>query len=151
MRIGPMRVGFYGILQPVADALKLISKEDILPSWTDRRVYWIAPIAVFIPSFLLWVTIPISRDLVIRNLDLGLFYIGTAQAKPWVASSRGMTTRQDALYTNSTLALNPRTGTVEWYFQHAPGETLDLELLALLGGELKIIDILRLLNDAIEG
>ena len=75
MRIGPMRVGFYGILQPVADALKLISKEDILPSWTDRRVYWIAPIAVFIPSFLLWVTIPISRDLVIRNLDLGLFYI----------------------------------------------------------------------------
>ena len=44
--------------------------------------------------------------------DLGLFYIGTAQAKPWVAASRGMTTRQDALYTNSTLALNPehRTG-----------------------------------------
>ena len=75
MRIGPMRVGFYGILQPVADALKLISKEDILPSWTDRRVYWIAPIAVFIPSFLLWVSIPISRDLVIRKLDLGLLYI----------------------------------------------------------------------------
>ena len=47
--------------------------------------------------------------------DLGLFYIGTAQAKPWVASSRGMTTRQDALYTNSTLALHPRTGQVEWY------------------------------------
>ena len=43
--------------------------------------------------------------------ELGLFYIGTAQAKPWVASSRGMTTRQDALYTNSTLALDPSTGT----------------------------------------
>ena len=61
--------------------------------------------------------------------DLGLFYIGTAQAKPWVAASRGMTTRQDALYTNSTLALNPRTGQVEWYFQHAPGETLDLDIV----------------------
>ena len=61
--------------------------------------------------------------------DLGLFFIGTAQAKPWVASSRGMTTRQDALYTNSTLALNPRTGQVEWYFQHAPGETLDLDIV----------------------
>ena len=60
---------------------------------------------------------------------LGLFYIGTAQAKPWVAASRGMTTRQDALYTNSTLALNPRTGQVEWYFQHAPGETLDLDIV----------------------
>ena len=61
--------------------------------------------------------------------DLGLFYIGTAQAKPWVAASRGMTTRQDALYTNSTLALNPRTGQVQWYFQHAPGETLDLDIV----------------------
>lgn len=56
---------------------------------------------------------------------LGLFYIGTAQAKPWVAASRGMTTRQAALYTNSTLALNPRTGMVRWFFQHVPGETLD--------------------------
>ena len=61
--------------------------------------------------------------------ELGLFYIGTAQAKPWVAASRGMTTRQDALYTNSTLALNPRTGQVQWYFQHAPGETLDLDVV----------------------
>ena len=61
--------------------------------------------------------------------DLGLFYIGTAQAKPWVAASRGMTTRQDALYTNSTLALNPRSGQVQWYFQHAPGETLDLDIV----------------------
>ena len=61
--------------------------------------------------------------------DLDLFYIGTAQAKPWVAASRGMTTRQDALYTNSTLALNPSTGQVQWYFQHAPGETLDLDIV----------------------
>ena len=61
--------------------------------------------------------------------ELGLFYIGTAQAKPWVAASRGMTTRQDALYTNSTLALNPSTGQVQWYFQHAPGETLDLDIV----------------------
>ncbi len=61
--------------------------------------------------------------------DLGLFFIGTAQAKPWVAASRGMTTRQDALYTNSTLALNPSTGQVHWYFQHAPGETLDLDIV----------------------
>ena len=58
---------------------------------------------------------------------LNLFYIGTAQAKPWVAASRGMSTRNDALYTNSTLALNPSTGQVEWYFQHVPGETLDMD------------------------
>lgn len=75
MRMGPMRVGFHGALQPIADAMKLVSKEDILPSWADRRVYWLAPLAVFIPAFLLWVTIPVARDIALANLDLGLFYI----------------------------------------------------------------------------
>ena len=75
MRMGPMRVGPHGTLQPIADGIKLFTKEDILPSWADRRVYWLAPIAVFVPSLLLWVTLPMARDLVLRNLDLGLFYI----------------------------------------------------------------------------
>ena len=75
MRMGPMRVGFHGTLQPIADAMKLVLKEDILPSWADRRVYWMAPLAVFVPAFLLWVTIPVGEDLVLRNLELGLFYI----------------------------------------------------------------------------
>ena len=75
MRMGPMRVGFHGALQPLADAVKLMSKEDILPSWADRRVYWLAPLAVFVPSFLIWVTLPVAQDVVIRNMDLGLFYI----------------------------------------------------------------------------
>ena len=74
-RLGPTRVGFRGILQPVADALKLISKEDVLPSWADRGVYWVAPIVVFVPAFMVWATIPIAEDLVVSNLDLGLFYI----------------------------------------------------------------------------
>ena len=75
MRMGPMRVGFHGTLQPIADAMKLVAKEDILPSWADRRVYWVAPLAVFVPAFLLWVTIPIAGGVVLRNLDMGLFYI----------------------------------------------------------------------------
>ena len=75
MRMGPMRVGFHGTLQPIADGIKLFTKEDILPSWADKRIYWIAPVAVFVPSLLLWVTLPVARDLVLRNLELGLFYI----------------------------------------------------------------------------
>ena len=46
-----------------------------------------------------------------------------------------MTTRQDALYTNSTLAMNPRTGQVEWYFQHAPAETLGLDIVCVNPGD----------------
>ena len=75
MRLGPMHVGPYGLLQPVADAIKLVAKEDLLSPWVDRAVYWIAPLAVFVPSFMIWVTIPISRDVVIRNMEMGLFYI----------------------------------------------------------------------------
>ncbi|MDA1349105.1 MAG: NADH-quinone oxidoreductase subunit NuoH [Chloroflexi bacterium] len=75
MRMGPMRVGFHGTFQPIADSMKLMLKEDILPSWADRRIYWVAPVAAFVPAFLLWVTIPVSQDVVLRNMDLGLFYI----------------------------------------------------------------------------
>ena len=58
---------------------------------------------------------------------LDLVYFGVAQAKPWVALSRGMTVDDPALYTNSTVALRPRDGDLAWHFQHVPGETLDLD------------------------
>ncbi|MBM3944213.1 MAG: NADH-quinone oxidoreductase subunit NuoH [SAR202 cluster bacterium] len=74
-RMGPMRVGPHGTLQPIADVLKLMSKEDITPSSADKRLFWLAPVAFFLPALLLWVTIPLSRDLVLRNMDMGLFYI----------------------------------------------------------------------------
>ena len=59
--------------------------------------------------------------------SLDLVYFGVAQAKPWVARSRGMTVDDPALYTNSTVALRPRDGDLAWHFQHVPGETLDLD------------------------
>ena len=59
--------------------------------------------------------------------ELDLIYWGAAQAKPWVAASRGLTVHDDALYTNSTLALDPDDGGIVWYYQHVPGETLDLD------------------------
>lgn len=58
---------------------------------------------------------------------LDTYYQGTAQAKPWVAASRHMKTSDAALYTNSTLAIEPRTGRLKWHFQHVPGESLDLD------------------------
>ncbi len=60
--------------------------------------------------------------------ELDLVYFGTSQPKPWAAASRGMSVDDDALYTNSTLALRPRTGELVWHFQHVPGETIDMEV-----------------------
>ena len=59
--------------------------------------------------------------------ELGLVYWGTAQAKPWVAASRGLTVEDAALYSNSTLAIDPDDGSIVWYRQHVPGESLDLD------------------------
>src|SRR5438552_14728789 len=58
---------------------------------------------------------------------LNLTYWGTAQAKPWMPLTRG--TDGDALYSSSTIALNPDDGKLKWYFQHAPGEALDLDIV----------------------
>jgi len=59
--------------------------------------------------------------------ELGLVFFGTAQAKPWMAVSRGLTTEDAALHTNSTLALDPRDGRIVWHRQYVPGESLDMD------------------------
>jgi len=73
-RVGPTRVGPMGLLQPIADAIKLLFKEDVVPGGADKVLFWLAPLLVFVPSFVVWITIPFARDVVIRNLDLGLFF-----------------------------------------------------------------------------
>jgi alcohol dehydrogenase (cytochrome c) len=60
---------------------------------------------------------------------LNLTFWGTAQAKPWMPASRGMNTRDVALYTSSTVALDADTGELRWHYAHAPGEALDLDIV----------------------
>ncbi len=74
-RLGPTRTGPFGLLQPVADAVKLVLKEDLLPSWSDKAIFWVAPLLVLVPSFMIWVTIPATENLVVQNLEMGLFVI----------------------------------------------------------------------------
>lgn len=74
-RMGPMRVGPHGTLQTLADAIKLIGKEDLRPAGADRWVFELAPFAIFVPAFVTFVAIPFTRHWAISFLDLGLFYI----------------------------------------------------------------------------
>ncbi len=60
--------------------------------------------------------------------ELDLLFFGTAQSKPWVAASRGLTVNDSTLFANSTLAMDPDDGSIVWYFQHVTGETLDLDV-----------------------
>jgi len=73
-RIGPNRVGPYGLLQPVADALKMLTKEDITPAGADRFIYNLAPIIAFAMIILMWAVIPFSPVHVGADLSIGILY-----------------------------------------------------------------------------
>jgi len=83
-RLGPMRVGPYGVLQPIADALKLMLKEDITPARADRWVFTLAPILAMVPALIIYAVIPFGestrlfgRDvtLYITDINVGLLYV----------------------------------------------------------------------------
>jgi NADH-quinone oxidoreductase subunit H len=73
-RIGPYRVGPHGLLQPIADALKLMMKEDIVPAAADRWVYNLAPIAFLVPCVLIFATIPFAPRLGLADLNIGVLF-----------------------------------------------------------------------------
>ncbi len=75
VRMGPMRVGYHGILQPIADVIKLLTKEDIKPSARDKWLFFLGPIIAVAPAVMLYLTIPISQNLYVADLDLGFFYL----------------------------------------------------------------------------
>lgn len=74
-RHGPIYVGPFGLIQPLADAFKLFLKEDIMPASADRILYVLAPIMAFVPALLTFAVIPIGPDLMIADLNIGLVYI----------------------------------------------------------------------------
>jgi NADH-quinone oxidoreductase subunit H len=62
VRLGPMRVGYHGLLQPIADGLKLMLKEDIIPAQADRMVFMLAPVIALIPAFIVFAVIPFGAS-----------------------------------------------------------------------------------------
>ena len=75
-RYGPMRVGrWHGVLQPVADMVKILGKEDIVPRDADKPLFLLAPFVIFIGSLMAWAAIPFAPGFIAADLDLGLFYI----------------------------------------------------------------------------
>ena len=75
MRLGPMRTGPFGTLQSIADALKLLTKEDLRPSTADFWLFELAPYVTFVPVFMTLMALPFMEGWFVRDLQLGLFYI----------------------------------------------------------------------------
>ena len=74
-RMGPMRTGYHGLLQPIADAIKMMVKESTMPEGADPILYNTAPFIVFVPAFLVLVAIPFTGFWSVANIDLGILYV----------------------------------------------------------------------------
>lgn len=75
VRLGPNRVGPMGLLQPIADVLKLLLKEVMVPSQVSRGLYIIAPLMVLMPAVAIWAVVPFQAEAVVSNINAGLLYV----------------------------------------------------------------------------
>src|SRR5882724_7882641 len=75
VRLGPMRVGPHGLLQPIADAIKLLLKEDIMPSEADGFVFWMAPLIVVLAAFTVFVVVPFGATHAITDMNIGILFM----------------------------------------------------------------------------
>jgi NADH-quinone oxidoreductase subunit H len=74
-RLGPMRVGPHGLLQPIADALKLLIKEDIVPLHADRAIFWLAPVLSVTTALVAYAAIPFGPGFQIADMNIGLLFV----------------------------------------------------------------------------
>lgn len=89
-RFGPMETGkFHGWLQPIADILKFLNKEDIIPARADKLIFRIAPFVGFIPAVMILVAIPYTDKLFVRNLDIGVFFVIALSSLTFVSMIMG--------------------------------------------------------------
>jgi NADH-quinone oxidoreductase subunit H len=75
IRLGPMRVGPHGLLQPIADAIKLLTKEDIVPAEADKFVFWLAPLIILCASFTVYIVVPFGPTHAITDLNIGILFM----------------------------------------------------------------------------
>jgi len=75
IRLGPNRLGPEGIFQPIATAVKILLKEDIVPARSDKVIHWLAPVIVFVPVLMIFAVVPFGERAILTDLNVGIVYV----------------------------------------------------------------------------
>lgn len=136
-RVGPNRVGPQGILQPVADVLKLLTKEDIVPVNADRWVYKLASFTMVVPALLIYAVIPFGPGLIIADLNIGVLYFGA------LASVGAIGIMMAGWGSNNKFALLGSMRATAQFISYEIPLVFSIIGVAMLAGSLSTVDIVE--------
>ena len=141
MRIGPNRVGPWGILQTTADMLKLLSKEDIVPRQAEKRIWALAPILLLVPAVAAYAVLPFDAGLIFADLNIGVFYfvaISSQSTLPFLMAGWA---------SNNKYALLGGMRTVAQIISYEIPLVFSLVGVVMLTGSMRVSDIVRAQSD----
>ena len=140
-RLGPMYPGgFHGWAQTLADGIKFILKEDIIPAKADARVFKLAPVLIYVPIVLLYLVIPVDSKLIVEDLDVGLFFLLAVGSIPVIG------TLMAAWSSANKYALIGGLRAAAQLIAYELPIVLTAAVVAMLAGSLSVIDIVEAQN-----
>ena len=137
VRRGPNRVGPYGLLQPLADAIKMIQKETVIPNGADRWLYYLPPVLVFIPLLLVWGVVPWAPHMTYLDINVGVLYLIA------VGSLSTLAIFMAGWSSNNHYALLGAMRTVAMMISYEIPLSLSLLAVVLLSGSMQLSEIVQ--------
>ncbi len=136
-RLGPNRVGPWGIFQAIADAVKMLVKEDIIPDRADKPVFNLAPILIFAAAGLLWAVVPFGRRMIGQDLNIGALYVVA------IGSITALSFLMAGWSSNNKYALSGAFRAVAQLLSYEVPMVLSIASVVLLAGTMKMGQIVE--------